>query len=231
MEIIPVIDLMGGIVVHAQGGEREHYPPLQSALTVNVDPEKVVADMLAFYPFKLVYVADLDAIFYQRPNIDLYKRLVKIFPQIIFWLDAGVQTLEQWRDLDKIVGIVPVIGSETLTDLNLLATVKQGVLSLDFQHGQFLGKSALLQQPERWPNDVIVMNLDYVGEQSGLDYGLLSTIQKQSIRSRIIAAGGVRNQQDLIDLEQQGISRVLVASALHSGMLNVELVKQRQTVK
>ncbi|MDH5358366.1 MAG: HisA/HisF-related TIM barrel protein, partial [Gammaproteobacteria bacterium] len=80
-------------------------------------------------------------------------------------------------------------------------------------------------------NDVIVMNLDYVGEQSGLDYGLLSTIQKQSIRSRIIAAGGVRNQQDLIDLEQQGISRVLVASALHSGMLNVELVKQRQTVK
>ena len=223
MEIIPVIDLMRGIVVHARGNDRKHYPSLKSTLTHHVTPEKVIADILDLHPFKIIYLADLDAIFHQTPDLDLYHHLVKIFPNVIFWIDAGIQTLQQWQELNNIIGIVPVIGSETLNDLTLLATVKRGVLSLDFQHGQFLGKPELLQHPEQWPNDVIVMNLDYVGAQSGVDFELLSTLQKRSIESRIIAAGGVREQQDLTDLEQQGITRVLVASALHNGKLNVEM--------
>ena len=62
MQIIPVIDVMGGIVVHASGGDRAHYQPLKSILTSSCDPFEVITDLLAWHDFKKVYIADLDAI-------------------------------------------------------------------------------------------------------------------------------------------------------------------------
>ena len=63
MNIIPVIDIRDGIVVHARGGERANYQPLKSLLTQSVKLEQVIDDLLAWYPFKQLYIADLDAIF------------------------------------------------------------------------------------------------------------------------------------------------------------------------
>ncbi|MGZ8931329.1 MAG: HisA/HisF-related TIM barrel protein [Methylosarcina sp.] len=41
-----------------------------------------------------------------------------------------------------------------------------------------------------------------------------------------MAAGGVRNKQDLIDLKMLGIKRALVASALHSGAIHREEIAE-----
>lgn len=225
MEIIPVIDLMGGIVVHARGGDRKCYPPLESVLTQHVKPEKVIADLLATYPFKIFYLADLDAIFHQNPDVNLYYHLVELFPNIIFWLDAGIQTQRQWRMLNSIKGIKPVIGSETLSDLDLLKAEKNAVLSLDFHHGAFLGKPDLWQQPNNWTNNIIVMNLDYIGAQLGPDIALLQQIKTKRADVKLFAAGGVRNKHDLMVLKQEKIAGVLTASALHNGNLSIETLK------
>ena len=228
MEIIPVIDLMGGIVVHAQGGDRSKYQPLQSVLTDQIDPIKVIVDIVHFYPFKTFYIADLDAITDQNLNIELYKQITARFPQIWFLLDIGIQTQSQWNELNKISGIEVVIASESLQDLTLLESAKQAVLSLDFKKGTFLGKSEILQQAERWPMTVIVMNIDAVGAKSGPDLTLLKQIKNQRENIDIIAAGGVRNLQDLKHLEQEKVTKVLIASALHNGSLDKESIQVLQ---
>src|SRR3990172_11623539 len=64
MQIIPVLDLAGGVAVHAQAGDRSRYAPLRSELV----PDRAgdaVALLRAFHAVLGVhecYVADLDAI-------------------------------------------------------------------------------------------------------------------------------------------------------------------------
>lgn len=228
MEIIPVIDVLGGKVVHARGGVRSQYPLLQSVLTSHYEPLQVIIDVLAWQPFSTIYIADLDAILEQQQNIALYKILAEHFPQVTFLLDAGIDSKLSWQYFLDYPNIKPVIGSETLVDIAWLsdpAIQQKSILSLDFQHGQFLGDQQLLQQPALWADNIIAMNIDHIGAQSGPDFELLASLQRQAINSQIIAAGGVRSEQDLIDLERQGIERVLIASALHDGRItkrNVE---------
>ena len=222
MEIIPVIDVLGGNVVHARGGVRSDYPLLQSVLTSHCEPLQVIRDLLAWQPFEAIYIADLDAILNQQPNIELYEALSDVFPKISLYLDAGISSKVHWDYFLRYRNIKPVIGSETLSDITWLADpeVRQkSILSLDFQHGKFLGEQMLLQQPALWPDTIIAMNIDYVGGQSGPDFELLLSLQHKVDKHRIIAAGGVRTEQDLIALERQGIARVLIASAIHDGRL------------
>lgn len=228
MEIIPVIDVLGGKVVHARGGMRSQYPLLQSILTIHCEPLQVIADLLIWWPFSTIYIADLDAILDQQQNTILYKSLVEQFPHITFLLDAGIDSKISWQHFLNYPNIKPVIGSETLTDLTWLSDndVKQkSILSLDFQHGQFLGDQRLLQQPEYWAENIIAMNIDHIGAKSGPDFDLLSNLQNNAINSEIIAAGGVRSEQDLIDLEGQGVTRVLIASALHDGRITKQTME------
>ncbi|MBE9532521.1 MAG: hypothetical protein IMF04_00215, partial [Proteobacteria bacterium] len=86
----------------------------------------------------------------------------------------------------------------------------------------------ILQQTQQWPANVIVMSIDAVGAQSGPDLRLLKQIKKQRKEIEIIAAGGVRNLQDLKRLEQEKVTKVLVASALHNGSLDREGIQVLQ---
>ena len=47
MRIIPVLDVMGGIVVRAVAGRRSEYRPLVSKLTTSVEPAEVARTLLA----------------------------------------------------------------------------------------------------------------------------------------------------------------------------------------
>ncbi|MDF1588630.1 MAG: HisA/HisF-related TIM barrel protein [Gammaproteobacteria bacterium] len=219
MEIIPVIDLMGGIVVRAGGGNRTQYPPLSSLITQYINPIDVIADMLALYNFKKIYIADLDAIFHQQPRWDIYQALRSRFPAVTFLIDAGIQDQNRLSQITEL-GVIPIIGSETLSDLSLLKDLKRGILSLDFQKGTLLGDQTLLAHPEIWPDTVIAMNIDYIGANKGVDLALLDTIRNLRSDCELIAAGGVRNQQDIELLKQMGISGALVASALHDKRLS-----------
>jgi len=230
VEIIPVIDVLGGKVVHARGGIRSQYALLQSVLTSHYDPLQVIVDLLAWHSFSTIYIADLDAILDHQQNIALYKSLIEHFPQVTFLLDSAINSKIHWQQFLSYPNIKPVIGSETLMDISWLSDshVRQkSILSLDFQHGQFLGQQQLLQQPELWAETIIAMNIDHIGAQSGPDFELLSQLQNKAVNSRIIAAGGVRSEQDLLDLESRGIECALVASALHDGSITQSSLKMK----
>lgn len=228
MLIIPVIDLMGGKVVHARGGQRDQYQPIKSQLTSSVYPNAVIKQLLTWFPFPTIYIADLDAIDSGKIDKSFYLQLNKLFPQLTIWLDVGVRNSQDWQAWNDIPNIKPVVGSESLEDVELLTMLQQTdfILSLDFKHDRLLGKYDLFQHIELWPETLIVMNLDVVGADDGPDIRLLKQIKTIKPEASIYAAGGVRGKRDLVDLLDSQVKGVLIASALHKGELSVETIRQ-----
>lgn len=223
-ETIPVIDLMGGQVVRAQRGQRDQYQPLVSGLCASAEPLEVVRGLLAFYPFRTLYIADIDAIRRHGNHLRTIAMLRDAYPQLDIWVDAGfgnIASCASWKPLD----IFYVIGSESQTtsaDVRSLLEYPgqdRSILSLDSLRNQFRGPLSLLENTALWPSRVIAMNLDRVGSHAGPDIDLLLQLQQRSSATRIYAAGGVRNHADLKMLADHGIAGALIASALHDAMI------------
>lgn len=222
MDIIPVIDLMHGQVVHARRGERERYAPVQSTLCASSAALDVIDAMLALYPFARIYIADIDAIQRRGHHRQIIEKIRMRYPQLEIWLDAGiaqVSELAPWQALD----VTCIVGSESLGSVDDYRELRErcgerAVLSLDFTPQGYRGPEALLGEPELWPNQVIAMTLAQVGSDAGPDQALLARIQAAA-RREVYAAGGVRDIHDLRQLHALGISGALVASALHAGRL------------
>ena len=62
MDVIPVIDVRHGMAVHARQGQRDQYKPLETPLAQRSDPVAVARGFLSLFPFRAIYVADLDGI-------------------------------------------------------------------------------------------------------------------------------------------------------------------------
>jgi phosphoribosylformimino-5-aminoimidazole carboxamide ribotide isomerase len=223
MNIIPVLDLKAGQVVHAKHGHRQNYLPIQSALSDSSEPLTIVSALQSLYPFKCLYIADLDAIQGNDSHAVQIKNIQKHFPDLEIWLDAGfnrVEAIEAWQDTNVRI----VLGSESLISIDgyqaMLSSCKAApILSLDFKSGCFLGPQALISHPYLWPNEVIVMTLDQVGSQSGPDLAQLKAIKNLSSSVSIYAAGGIRSTDDLNTLKAQRYTGALIASALHNGAI------------
>ncbi|MDD2864278.1 MAG: HisA/HisF-related TIM barrel protein [Methylococcales bacterium] len=218
MKVIPVIDLKNGVVVHAKRGERENYQPIKSVLTTKADIYSVLNGFLQLHAFDTFYIADLDAITGQGRQHSLIEQVAKDFPKITFWVDAGYQKAQHF-----LPNYLPVLGSECFTDDNfyeILEFEKRFILSLDFgSKGEKLGSQNFFTQAELWSENVIVMTLNRVGSSQGVAIDLLTEFKRDYPKTNFIAAGGVRNCDDLAKLEKMGIEQVLVASALHSGAI------------
>jgi phosphoribosylformimino-5-aminoimidazole carboxamide ribotide isomerase len=232
MQVIPVIDLLQGQVVHARKGLRENYRAIESSLCQGSDAIDIVAALLAVFPFTTLYIADLDAIQNNGNNFNLINELQKNFPTLHLWIDAGITDASAYADLLARKLGRTVLGSETLHDACLLTTpsptLTAPVLSLDFHGGQFRGLPALLHDASLWPQDVIAMTLARVGSDSGPDVAQLTSLLAlaRTAGKKIYAAGGVRHIADLDALQKLGVAGVLIASALHNGRLGRDELQQ-----
>jgi phosphoribosylformimino-5-aminoimidazole carboxamide ribotide isomerase len=218
MEIIPVLDLKAGHVVHARQGQRDRYQPIVSSLSPSSVPRDVLASLLRLYPFAKVYIADLDAIEQKGGHARDIGELARQYPAIEFWLDDGGAAPAALRGADN---IRPVIGSETMHHTDALRPRNAAaILSLDFRGADFLGPPDLLDEPSLWPERVIVMTLARVGSGAGPDLERLAMMKRRAGARRLYAAGGVRDAADLEALRRAGAAGILVASALHDGRLS-----------
>jgi HisA/HisF family protein len=222
MEIIPVIDLKGGQAVRARMGQRELYRPIETPLARTSDPLDVTRGLLSVFPFRTLYVADLDAIEGTGNNDAVLARLRNAHPALELWIDNGVAELTAARRFLDAVPARLVLGSEAQRDAALVAGLKDDprvILSLDFRSDAFVGPPPLLAQPDLWPAHIIVMTLARVGSGSGPDVARLRDIRARAANAALYAAGGVRNASDLAALKRDGITGALVASSLHAGEL------------
>jgi len=223
MDVIPVIDLKAGQVVHARRGERDRYAPIATPLARSSDPVDVARGLLAIHAFPALYVADLDALMGTGDNRVALTRLKAAFPHLTLWVDSGIAELEAaaaWLDggQDRLV-----IASEAQRDTALarrLAHHPRAILSLDFRDATFLGPPELLEDSSCWPAAVIVMTLARVGSGAGPDMPRVAAIRDAASTRQVYAAGGVRDRADLVALQRAGIAGALVASCLHDGRLS-----------
>jgi len=228
MQIIPVIDLKGGIAVHAKEGHRQDYRPLVSTLSNHPAPLTVIEGLLTLHPFKTLYLADLDALMGHPPQTGLIVSLQRNFPDVDFWIDQGLPSRED-AALAETPHFSRVIGTESLEDENLCGLLaRQGrfILSLDFMHGALLGTERILERVDVWPERIILMNLARVGSRHGPDFERIGHYMERFPQHQWVAAGGVRDTADLQQLASRGVSAVLMASALHDGRVDGEVIRR-----
>jgi phosphoribosylformimino-5-aminoimidazole carboxamide ribotide isomerase len=227
MQIIPVIDLMGGEAVHATGGERAGYRPISTPLCSTAEPLAVVRAYQALYPFEALYIADLDAIGGAGDNEAAAAQIEAEHPELTLWVDRGLRELDDCRGwIARHPTRMLVLGSESQRDAGTVAAMARGkekdsvALSLDYRGERFLGPAALASVTALWPGTVIAMTLGKVGSDAGPDLERLRAVQRRAgPQRRVYAAGGVRNGDDLARLAEAGIAGALIASALHHGRL------------
>lgn len=222
-DIVPVLDLRGGVVVRARAGARETYGPIETPLSPSPEPAAVARGLLGAVPARRLYVADLDAIAGAPVDLASLEAIAAACPGVELWVDAGFATqgaVEAYltRGLGR-----AVLGSESQADETLVRRCRDhAVLSLDSRGEVPLGPAALHEDPSLWPSRVIVMTLARVGVGLGPDLDRVAAARQRAPQARVYAAGGLRGPQDLPALRRAGAAGVLVASAIHDGRLRRE---------
>jgi phosphoribosylformimino-5-aminoimidazole carboxamide ribotide isomerase len=242
VRVIPVIDLMDGVVVRGVAGRRAEYRPIESSLVAGSDPA-CVADAFVRLGLNRVYVADLDAIGNPEnraePDWDGYRAVLDAGLEL--WVDAGVRDEHDAKRLatflhgaKRIDGVI--VALETLRDLAMLRRCvdivrpERLVFSLDLRGGE------LLAQRDTWREfsplecgfaavdagvaRMIVLDLAAVGVDEGVPtLSLCRALRARSDTLEIVSGGGIRHVDDLIALSESGCDGALVASALHDGRI------------
>ncbi len=228
MKIIPVIDLKDGIVVSAQQGKRNTYQAIKSKLCATSSISDVINGFLSVYPFKIFYIADLNGITNTGNNKLIINKVISENLNIEFWIDNGKKV--QNILADSYINHRLVIGSENQNISNFNGfkqNLKNNILSLDFFPDQgYTGPNELIENSDLWPQEIIIMTLDRVGNNAGPDFEKLKGFCKNNPGKNFIAAGGIRDETDLLNLKEINVNSALVASALHSGKINIECIKK-----
>ena len=239
MKIIPVIDVLGGKVVHAVRGRRKEYQPLKSNLCASTDPVDVALALKAL-GFGELYLADLDAIIREQANFSIFKNIAdKTGLELL--VDAGIDDLKKAKQvLESHVSKV-IIGTETLPSASLVAEAirlfgnEKIMVSLDlmgdrvisgFELGALEDPVALLREfQEAGVSQVIVLDLCRIGSGEGVNVPFLREVLR-NIKVDVYVGGGVRGIKALMELKDVGGFGVLVATALHSGKISLKELKQ-----
>ena len=234
MKIVPVLDLLDGVVVRGVAGRRDKYRPVQSCLAATADPLTVARAFRDKLGLSELYVADLDAIMRERPNLALYRALAADGFHIL--VDAGLRDVRQGCSIAEsgaaglIAGLETIPGPVHVHRLCAEFGPDRVLFSLDLQNGKPLGRlepwnttdpfEIAVQAVEAGVTRVIVLDLAAVGVSAGVEtLALCRRLIEHFGNLGVMTGGGVRGSDDLRTLAQAGLAGVLVASALHTGAI------------
>jgi phosphoribosylformimino-5-aminoimidazole carboxamide ribotide isomerase len=239
MQVLPVLDLLHGIVVRGVGGRRDEYQPVKSRLVDKPDPHSVARAFREQLGLTRLYIADLDAILFEQPNLEIYRSLSQEGFELL--VDAGLRNIESAGPIASagvtqlIAGLETWPGPDELSQLCAAVGPDRVIFSLDLKNGRPIGDL------QRWHTSdafeigcravragvagVIVLDLVQVGSGAGVaTIDLCRRLMSQFRGLPVITGGGVRAANDLLRLQEVGIEGALVASSLHNGCIGrVEL--------
>jgi phosphoribosylformimino-5-aminoimidazole carboxamide ribotide isomerase len=238
LKVIPVLDILNGVAVHAVRGRREAYKAVKSVLCASAKPFDIAVTFKNL-GFGELYVADLNAITGNHENFEVIEQIAeKTGMQLM--VDAGTADIAKARTVLRLGASKVIIGTETLTEIGFVEEAVHSlgpdhvIVSLDMKDGKLLGKF----NPHKFSNPIavlcefqrigltqaILLDLARVGSEEGVDSAFLRQVLER-VNLKIFVGGGVRNVDDLLKLNKIGVFGVLLATALHSGKITVEKIE------
>lgn len=237
MRVIGVVDLRAGLAVHARGGARDQYAPVDMIAGSRIDPGDPLA-LARTYLNRLglteLYAADLDAILGHSPQDTVIAALAALGAPLC--VDAGVSSVDRARQLLALGVRQVVVGLETLPSYAALRSIcdasggSRVAFSLDLRNGEPVvarGGIPPGETPDRLAaraaeagcGTIIVLDLARIGTGAGLDLETIAGIRRAVPHLTLLAGGGVRGPGDLARLAGAGCDGALVATALHTGLI------------
>ncbi len=202
MRLIPVLDLRGGLAVHARGGARARYAPVESRLAPDArrGDAAAIAAAYAASGARSIYVADLDAIEGREPQESLVRACCAAAGSTTtVWIDAGIATpgvAARWLGMRGVERVI--VGLETMPNMGCLADIVRAVepgrvvFSVDLRNGVPEARDDALRRLS--PVDladagvgagaacVLLLDLARVGSGAGVDEALAREIARVSHR-------------------------------------------------
>jgi phosphoribosylformimino-5-aminoimidazole carboxamide ribotide isomerase len=232
MRVIPVIDLKGGVAVHAVRGERERYRPVRSRIAAGSDAVELTRAVRDGFGLDEVYVADLDAIAGGAGNAEV---VAAVAAEAHAMVDAGTSTARAVARVLDLGAARVIVGTESLPGVEAFRALRAAlpdaplVVSLDLLAGRVLSPDAALaglhpaealaRLVDAGAREAIVLDLARVGSGEGPDTALLAELHARLPDVDLLAGGGVRDASDLRALADAGAAGALVATALHGGAI------------
>lgn len=224
--LIPSIDLMGGRIVQLVQGEK---------LRLAFDDFEYWIEKFSRYP--MVQLIDLDAAMRQGDNAALVEQISMRLPVQV---GGGIRTIERARQVLDWGARRVIVGSKLFTadgsvnaefaaSLADAVGLEQIVAGVDTKNGRIAVKG-WKAQVELTPDDAIPALEEYVaaflythvdteGTMQGFPIEVAARLRKLTNR-QLIAAGGIRSQQEIDELQSLHVDAV-VGMAVYTSMLAV----------
>lgn len=236
--IIGVVDLRGGRAVHAVAGFRNQY---RDVVASGVNDGDAIGLAMRYQELEVssLYIADLDAINLQWPQLSLLDSLMTFADSAL--IDAGPFAAFIAKTIPVTAPIRFILPSESFASIDAWSAAAEQlasqrvVMGLDLCGNQIRigGKLAvserqsadLLDNITPWINRaiaigvsaIVVLDLSYVGTRRGAGTAsACHAIAQHWPNVELISGGGIRDAADVQLLLDSGCDRVLVATALHN---------------
>ena len=223
--LIPSIDLMNGKVVQLQQGER-----------LAVESDDITGWLERFASYPLIQVIDLDAAMGRGDNSAIVARLCASRPCQV---GGGVRTVERARALVAEGAARVILGSSLFTPegVNIPSAasfagalpLNRLIAAVDSRGGRVTihgWKTSLEISPqdaaralEPFVGAFLYTHVDDEGMLTGINMDAVRAVAASTAR-KLIAAGGIRSQDEVDALEALGIDAV-VGMAIYTGRLEL----------
>ena len=221
--LIPSIDLMEGKVVQLVQGNRK---------ALEFDDLQHWIDRFATYP--LVQVIDLDAAMGRGNNHEMVRQIAR---QIPCQIGGGIRSINSARSTLELGAQRVILGSSLISEGAINTTFAEDistqigpdklVFAVDSRGGYVSIKgwkeattikaAAMLRALEPFCNAFLYTNIDTEGLLKGIPIDVIRDLRQTTSR-RLIAAGGIRSQQEVDALDAIGVDAV-VGMAIYTNLM------------
>jgi phosphoribosylformimino-5-aminoimidazole carboxamide ribotide isomerase len=234
--IVPVVDVKGGLAVHAVKGQRDTYAPVNCGWCKDGNIGSLVKGYSEIFGLHDLYVADLDAIMAGKLSKAAYKEvLARVDGEVM--IDAGVTSMVDFHKITSVGFESVILGTESIPTISLLAKIieqnKQAtIVSLDVKNGAVLSPEkqlAGIRIREAFriieglaPSAIIFLDMSGVGARTGINPVARELAMETSVP--LYLGGGMSSASDVRRARDAGFAGVLVATALQAGLISPEEV-------
>lgn len=232
MRLIPAVDLMDGRLVRLTKGD-----PLLAKKYYHDNPLEV-AMMWKRKGASLLHVVDLDAALGSGSNLELVEGIIRSVG-IPVQVGGGIRDYGIAKDLLEegawriILGTMAFTNPETLTRILEEYGGDRVVISLDFKGFQVVVRGwreaagmdisdALRRFEDIGIHTFLATDVERDGTLQGPSLPTVKEIRRLSRGDELMVAGGIRDLEDLIELERIGVDGVILGKALYEGRIDFQ---------